>query len=75
MTHDEAQGLLAELPEHLRDMTTFSLATGLRQTNVKLLEWGQIDLRRRVAWIHPDQAKARRAIGVNRFPGKHGGTP
>uniref|UniRef100_E6QDH7 Putative integrase DLP12 prophage n=1 Tax=mine drainage metagenome TaxID=410659 RepID=E6QDH7_9ZZZZ len=75
MTLDEAQRLLAELPEHLRDMATFSLATGLRQANVKLLEWGQIDLRCRVAWIHPDQAKARRAIGANRFPEKHGGTP
>jgi integrase len=26
--------------------------------------WTQVDLERRVAWIHPDQAKARRAIGV-----------
>ncbi len=65
LTQDEARRLLVELPEHLQDMATFSLATGLRQANVKLLEWGQIDLRRRVAWIHPDQAKARRAIGVN----------
>lgn len=28
------------------------------------LEWSQVDLERRVAWIHPDQAKARKAISV-----------
>jgi integrase len=28
------------------------------------LQWTQVDLVRRVAWIHPDQAKARRAIPV-----------
>jgi len=28
------------------------------------LQWSQVDLVRRVAWIHPDQAKARRAIPV-----------
>jgi integrase len=38
--------------------------TGLRESNVLELEWSQIDLQRRVAWIHPDQAKAGKAIGV-----------
>jgi len=45
-------------------LARFALATGLRQANVLGLEWTQVDLVRRVAWIHPDQAKARRAIGV-----------
>ncbi|MBU2846077.1 site-specific integrase [Acidithiobacillus ferriphilus] len=65
---EEAQRLLLELPAHLRDMAEFSLATGLRQANVKELEWSQINLFRGVAWIHPDQAKARKAIGVNLTP-------
>jgi integrase len=65
LTPGEAQHLLEELPPHLRDMAEFALATGLRQANVKELEWSQIDMLRRVAWIHPDQAKARKAIGVN----------
>lgn len=26
--------------------------------------WSQVDLARKLAWIHPDQAKARKAIGV-----------
>lgn len=64
LTRDEADRLLAELPEHLSAMARFSLATGLRQRNVADLAWSQVDLGRRMAWIHPDQAKARKAIAV-----------
>ncbi len=32
--------------------------------NVTGLQWTQIDLVRRLAWIHPDQARARKAIAV-----------
>ena len=64
LTRDEADRLLAELPEHLSEMARFSLATGLRQRNVADLEWSQVDLGKRFAWIHPDQAKARKAIAV-----------
>jgi len=64
ITQDEAQRLIEELPEHLAEMVRFSLATGLRQANVTHLDWSQVDLERRVAWIHADQAKARKAISV-----------
>jgi len=64
LTHNEAQRLLAALPEHLADMAAFSLATGLRRANVTGMQWSQVDLARRLAWIHPDQAKARKAIAV-----------
>jgi integrase len=64
LTPDEARKLLSELPEHLADMAAFSLATGLRKANVTGLRWSQVDLDRAVAWIHPDQAKARKAITV-----------
>ena len=64
LTHDQAEALLKELPPHLRDMATFTLATGLRAANVTGLTWDQVDLERKVAWIHPDQAKARKAIVV-----------
>ena len=57
-------GYSAGLPEHLADMAAFSLATGLRAANVTGLQWSQVDLARRLAWMHPDQAKARRAIPV-----------
>lgn len=68
LTQDEAQRLLAELPPHLSVMARFSLETGLRKANVTDLQWSQVDLVRRCAWIHPDQAKARRAIAVPLSP-------
>ncbi len=64
MTHAEAERLIVELPDHLAAMVRFSLETGLRQANVTGLQWSQVDLVRRCAWIHPDQAKARKAIAV-----------
>ena len=64
LTHQEAQRLIAALPTHLADMAAFSLATGLRRANVTGLQWSQVDLVRKLAWIHPDQAKARKAISV-----------
>lgn len=64
LTREQVAELLSHLPAHLEVMVRFSLATGLRQGNVIGLEWSQVDLERRLAWIHPDQAKARRAIGV-----------
>ena len=45
-------------------MAAFGLATGLRRANVTGLQWTQVDLVRRLAWIHRDQAKARKAIAV-----------
>jgi integrase len=64
ITRDEADRLIAALPEHLAAMVRFSLETGLRRSNVTGLQWSQVDLAPRTAWIHPDQAKARRAIAV-----------
>jgi len=64
ITREEARKLLSELPTHMADMAAFSLATGLRKGNVTGLQWTQVDLVRRLAWIHPDQAKARKAIAV-----------
>jgi integrase len=64
LSPEEARRLLVELPPHLRDMAQVALSTGLRQRNVSYLRWDQVDMSRRVAWIHPDEAKAGRAIGV-----------
>lgn len=64
LKREEAARLIATLPPHLAAMARFSLETGLRRANVTGLEWSQVDLVRRTAWIHPDQAKARRAIAV-----------
>jgi integrase len=60
----EARRLLSELPPHLAAMAAFTLATGLRQSNVSYLRWDQVDMRRGMAWIHADESKSRRAIAV-----------
>src|SRR5882757_5249973 len=64
ITCSEAQRLLQALPTHLADMTAFSLATGLRKANVLGLCWCDVDLEKGHALIHPDQAKAKKAIPV-----------
>ena len=42
----------------------FTLETGLRENNVLNLEWTQIDLRRRVAWLHGDEMKGGEPLSV-----------
>ncbi len=64
LTADEENRLMAELPEHLKALAKFSLATGLREANVTGLRWDQLDMQRRCAWIHANQAKANKAIAV-----------
>lgn len=64
ITREQAAVLLKELPLHLREMAQFSLSTGLRQRNVSFLRWDQIDMARKVAWMHADETKAGRAIAV-----------
>lgn len=64
LTHEEAEILLCELPEHLNAMARFTLETGLRQANITGLTWQQVDIDRQCAWIHPDQAKSKKAIPV-----------
>lgn len=64
LTKAEWKRLHAELPAHLKPLAAFSIATGLRQANVTHLRWNQVDLARKVLWIHPDQAKGGKAIGI-----------
>ncbi|MHB1933661.1 MAG: tyrosine-type recombinase/integrase [Leptospirillum sp.] len=64
ITRQEAETLLLCLPEHQAELARFALATGLRQGNILSLEWSQIDLARGICWIHPDQAKGGKGIGV-----------
>ena len=39
-------------------MAESSLATGLREANVRLLEWPDVDFQSSIAWVHGDQANA-----------------
>lgn len=64
LTHDEAARLLAELPLRFRVMARFTLATGLRAGNVIGLEWSNVNLKKRVAWIDAKNSKSGKAIVV-----------
>lgn len=64
LTQDQAKCLLAELPEHQRELALFALATGLRQSNLLGLEWGQVNLELRHAWVKGAESKNRRPISV-----------
>ncbi len=57
LSREEFSRLLVELPQHLAEMTRFSVATGLRQANVKRLQWKQISLERQHLWVGADQHK------------------
>lgn len=56
--------LKEELPDHLHDMAAFTLETGLRWSNVANLEWSQVNLKRKIAWIYADQAKGGADLSV-----------
>jgi len=56
ITPNQTKALLAELQKHQRAMVLFSLATGLRPGNLTGLSWSQVDLGRRTAWVHGDDA-------------------
>lgn len=64
LTQEEAATLIKELPPHLADMAIFSLATGLRRSNVTGLKWQNIDLVKCHALVHPDESKSKKAIPV-----------
>ena len=52
------------LPPHQAALARFSLTTGLCDKKVTRCEWSQEVLTRRMAWIHPDQTKVKKPIGV-----------
>ena len=64
LTKQEANRLLKELPPHLQDMAAFTLATGLRESNVTQLKWSEIHLDKKHALIPADESKSKRPIPV-----------
>ena len=57
LTRTEFDRLYAELPPHLAAMALFSVQTGLRQANVRDLQWSEVDMERRHAWVDADNHK------------------
>ncbi len=64
LTREEANRLIDCMPESIKPVVIFALSTGLRRSNILDLEWNQVDMQRKVAWINPENAKAGKAIGV-----------
>lgn len=64
LTPDQARRLVGLLPLHHQHMVVFALATGLRQANVLKLQWDQVDMPRRLLWVHAEQAKGKRTFSI-----------
>lgn len=63
---EEQKRLIGESPEWLREIIVFALNTGLRQSEILLLKWQQIDLSRRILTLTDAKNKERRSIPLNR---------
>lgn len=64
LTPEDATRLIAELPSHLASMAEFTLATGLRMSNVCSLKWANVSFDREMAWVDAHASKSRKAITV-----------
>ncbi|HAE99823.1 MAG TPA: site-specific integrase [Methylophilaceae bacterium] len=64
LTIEQAKLLLSELPVHQRATVLFALATGLRLSNVVKLEWAQVNLELKHAWVRGDESKNRKPIAI-----------
>ncbi|MCQ9378327.1 site-specific integrase [Methyloversatilis sp. XJ19-49] len=58
LQQEQAKALFAELPEHLKAPFVFSLATGLRMSNVIRLTWDQVLIRRGILLFDGDDMKS-----------------
>ena len=64
LTREQAEGLVAALPEKYRCLVRFALLTGLRRSNVHGLRWENVNLERGMVIVHADEAKAGERILV-----------
>lgn len=64
LTLQEAEQLIRTLPKHLAHMANFTLATGLRSRNVRLLKWSQINFEKRHAYVSAEDIKNNKALPV-----------
>jgi integrase len=64
LTREQAEALIAALPEKYRCPVRFALLTGLRKSNVFGLRWENVNLERGMVVVHEDEAKAGERILV-----------
>jgi len=59
LSPDEARSLINSMTlEWMRDACRLALATGMRSDEVLGLEWTDVDLRKKTAWLHASRTKA-----------------
>lgn len=64
LSESEEFRLINELPEHLKPVVKFALATGLRMSNITGLKWENVDLINKMAMVHADEVKTGVTIGI-----------
>jgi len=64
ITREQADKLIAELPEHYRAAVRFALLTGLRKANVLNLHWKAVNLDAGSVVVSAEEAKGKRKIIV-----------
>jgi integrase len=55
--HAEFRSLMGQLPDHLRDPINFLYLTGWRVSEMRLLEWRDVDLAGQVVRLRPENSK------------------
>jgi len=63
ITPEQFEALWRELPDHAKQITRFSVATGARASNVFRLRWEDVDLEAKVFRIAASEFKGKRAVG------------
>jgi integrase len=64
LTKDQWATLEKELVPHVLVMVKFALDTGLRLANVTRLQWTNINLEKKIAWVDARDAKGKKVISV-----------
>lgn len=68
LSREEWHRLYSEIPAHLKPLALFSILTGLRQHNVTHLRWDAVDLQRGYLWVHSEEVKSRKNLGIPLSP-------
>jgi integrase len=64
LTKTQFDTLIEELPPHQQATALFGATTGLRESNVTGLQWDQVDLERKHAWVEAVRSKNDTPIAV-----------
>src|SRR5690606_28922623 len=66
LSPEEWQRLRPQLPKHLLPAVEFTLATGLRRSNVLGMRWNQVDMNRKLLHLSASEMKAGKAHTIPR---------